>query len=47
MPAIIVHMVMKPNPNANPMIVAFPKGVPPSKGAVAVVDAALISEVED
>jgi len=38
---------MKPNPNAKPIIVALPKGVPPSNGAVAVVDDELISEVGD
>jgi hypothetical protein len=45
--AIIVQIVMKPNPNAKPIIVALPKGVPPSKGAVAVVEDELIPKVDD
>jgi hypothetical protein len=45
--AIIVHTVMKPNPNANPMMVALPNGVPLFSGLLAVVDGELIAEVED
>jgi hypothetical protein len=43
----MVHKVMNPNPKASPMMVAFPNGVPPSKGAVAVVDDELIAEDRD
>jgi hypothetical protein len=45
--AIIVHTVMKLNPNASPMMVALPNGVPPSSGVLAVVDDELIAEVGD
>ena len=38
---------MKPNPNANPMMVALPNGVPPSSGVLAVVDDELIAEAGD
>jgi hypothetical protein len=38
---------MKPNPNANPMMVALPNGVPLFSGLLAVVDGELIAEVED
>ena len=37
---------MKPNPNANPIMVAFPKGVPPSNGSLPAVDEELV-EAED